>query len=252
MRHADPGRGRGDGRRRRGRASGRSRKQGTTGVIRPGAAAADAPRWLAKGVEGHAGGGSPVRPASSGGSGRHRGHRPAGVGTSGSGSTRPAGNGRRRARARARARGGVADWRPATDVVPARRLRQVPCRDGSGHARPGRRGPLPPVRSLDGSSLPAAEAALLLPVLDAFLRRHPEEDTSLIVRAGRDRRRWPTQGQLRRSGEPYITHPWPWPPSWPTWASTPDGGRRPAARRRGGHRRHPRDRRPGLRRPRWP
>src|SRR5271165_5937874 len=60
--------------------------------------------------------------------------------------------------------------------------------------------------SLDGSSLPAAEAALILPVLDAFLRRHPEEDTSIIVRAA-ETATVAHEGQLRRSGEPYITHP---------------------------------------------
>ncbi len=60
--------------------------------------------------------------------------------------------------------------------------------------------------SLNGSSLPAAEAALLLPVLDAFLRRHPAEDTSIIVRAA-ETATVAHEGQLRRSGEPYITHP---------------------------------------------
>jgi GTP pyrophosphokinase len=60
--------------------------------------------------------------------------------------------------------------------------------------------------SLNGSSLPAAEAALVLPVLDAFLRRHPGEDTSIIVRAA-ETATVAHEGQLRRSGEPYITHP---------------------------------------------
>jgi GTP diphosphokinase / guanosine-3',5'-bis(diphosphate) 3'-diphosphatase len=60
--------------------------------------------------------------------------------------------------------------------------------------------------SLDGSSLPAAEAALVLPVIDAFLRRHPGEDTSIIVRAA-ETATVAHEGQLRRSGEPYITHP---------------------------------------------
>ncbi len=60
--------------------------------------------------------------------------------------------------------------------------------------------------SLNGSSLPAAEAALLLPVLDAFLRRHPGEDTSIIVHAA-ETATVAHEGQLRRSGEPYITHP---------------------------------------------
>ena len=57
-----------------------------------------------------------------------------------------------------------------------------------------------------GSSLPADEAALLAPVVEAFLRRHPGDDTSLIVRAA-ETATLAHAGQLRRSGEPYITHP---------------------------------------------
>ncbi len=57
-----------------------------------------------------------------------------------------------------------------------------------------------------GSSLPPAEAALLAPVLQSFLRRHPGDDTSLMVRAAETATVAHT-GQLRRSGEPYITHP---------------------------------------------
>ena len=57
-----------------------------------------------------------------------------------------------------------------------------------------------------GSSLPAAEAALLVPVLQSFLRRHPGDDTSLMVRAA-ETATVAHSGQLRRSGEPYITHP---------------------------------------------
>src|ERR1700728_613569 len=57
-----------------------------------------------------------------------------------------------------------------------------------------------------GSSLPEAEAALLIPVLHAFLRRHPGDDTSLMVRAA-ETATVAHAGQLRRSGEPYITHP---------------------------------------------
>jgi GTP diphosphokinase / guanosine-3',5'-bis(diphosphate) 3'-diphosphatase len=57
-----------------------------------------------------------------------------------------------------------------------------------------------------GSSLPQAEAALLVPVLQSFLRRHPGDDTSLIVRAA-ETATVAHAGQLRRSGEPYITHP---------------------------------------------
>jgi GTP diphosphokinase / guanosine-3',5'-bis(diphosphate) 3'-diphosphatase len=57
-----------------------------------------------------------------------------------------------------------------------------------------------------GSSLPTAEAALLVPVIQAFLRRHPGDDTSLIVRAA-ETATVAHAGQLRRSGEPYVTHP---------------------------------------------
>ena len=57
-----------------------------------------------------------------------------------------------------------------------------------------------------GSSLPAAEAALLAPVIQSFLRRHPGDDTSLMVRAA-ETATVAHAGQLRRSGEPYITHP---------------------------------------------
>jgi GTP diphosphokinase / guanosine-3',5'-bis(diphosphate) 3'-diphosphatase len=60
--------------------------------------------------------------------------------------------------------------------------------------------------SLAGSTLPADEAALLAPVIQAFLRRHPGDDTSLIVRAA-ETATVAHAGQLRRSGEPYVTHP---------------------------------------------
>ncbi|HEY5108470.1 MAG TPA: bifunctional (p)ppGpp synthetase/guanosine-3',5'-bis(diphosphate) 3'-pyrophosphohydrolase [Acidimicrobiales bacterium] len=60
--------------------------------------------------------------------------------------------------------------------------------------------------SLADSSLPAAEAELLGPVLAAFLRRHPGDDTSMIVRAA-ETATLAHAGQTRRSGEPYITHP---------------------------------------------
>ena len=56
------------------------------------------------------------------------------------------------------------------------------------------------------SSLPPAEAALLVPVVEAFLRRHPGDDTLIIVRAAETATR-AHAGQLRKSGEPYITHP---------------------------------------------
>ena len=55
-------------------------------------------------------------------------------------------------------------------------------------------------------ALPANEAALLAPVLQAFLRRHPGDDTALIVHAA-ETATMAHAGQLRRSGEPYITHP---------------------------------------------
>ena len=60
--------------------------------------------------------------------------------------------------------------------------------------------------SLVGSSLPMEESALLEPVIRSFLRRHPGDDTSLIVRAA-ETATVAHAGQLRRSGEPYITHP---------------------------------------------
>jgi len=56
------------------------------------------------------------------------------------------------------------------------------------------------------STLPADPAALLVPVIEAFLRRHPGDDTSLITRAA-ETATVAHAGQLRRSGEPYITHP---------------------------------------------
>jgi GTP pyrophosphokinase len=59
---------------------------------------------------------------------------------------------------------------------------------------------------LADSTLPADESALLVPVIQSFLRRHPGDDTSLIVRAA-ETATVAHAGQLRRSGEPYITHP---------------------------------------------
>ncbi len=67
----------------------------------------------------------------------------------------------------------------------------------------------PPIEGeeqLAGTSLPADQAALLVPVVEAFLRRHPGDDTSLILRAA-ETATVAHAGQLRRSGEPYITHP---------------------------------------------
>src|ERR1017187_3855925 len=59
---------------------------------------------------------------------------------------------------------------------------------------------------LAGSTLPQAEAILMVPVIEAFLRRHPGADTSMIVRAT-ETATTAHAGQLRQSGEPYITHP---------------------------------------------
>jgi len=46
----------------------------------------------------------------------------------------------------------------------------------------------------------------MVPVVAAYLRRHPGDDTSLIVRAA-EMATVAHAGQSRRSGEPYITHP---------------------------------------------
>ncbi|HXB38525.1 MAG TPA: bifunctional (p)ppGpp synthetase/guanosine-3',5'-bis(diphosphate) 3'-pyrophosphohydrolase [Acidimicrobiales bacterium] len=51
-----------------------------------------------------------------------------------------------------------------------------------------------------------ALADLLAPLLAEFVAHRPEDDTSTIVEAGRTARR-AHEGQFRRSGEPYITHP---------------------------------------------
>jgi GTP pyrophosphokinase len=59
---------------------------------------------------------------------------------------------------------------------------------------------------LASSSLPDDLARSLVPVIDAFQRRHPGDDTSLIVRAA-ETATAAHAGQLRRSGEPYIIHP---------------------------------------------
>ena len=47
---------------------------------------------------------------------------------------------------------------------------------------------------------------LLAPLLAEFARHRPEDDTSMIVAAGRTAAA-AHEGQFRRSGEPYITHP---------------------------------------------
>ncbi|MHB1711424.1 MAG: HD domain-containing protein, partial [Acidimicrobiales bacterium] len=59
---------------------------------------------------------------------------------------------------------------------------------------------------LVGTTLAEAEAVLLVPVVDSFLRRHPDSDTSMIVRAC-EVAAAAHAGQSRRSGEAYITHP---------------------------------------------
>jgi GTP pyrophosphokinase len=51
-----------------------------------------------------------------------------------------------------------------------------------------------------------ALADLLAPLLAEFAAHRPEDDTSAIVEAGRTALR-AHEGQFRRSGEPYITHP---------------------------------------------
>jgi len=65
---------------------------------------------------------------------------------------------------------------------------------------------IPGIELLEGSSLPPAERELMAPVLQAFLRRHPGADVSLIVRAA-ETATVAHAGQFRRSGEPYVTHP---------------------------------------------
>src|SRR5208337_1953986 len=47
---------------------------------------------------------------------------------------------------------------------------------------------------------------LLAPLLAEFARHRPEDDSSMIVAAGRTAA-GAHEGQFRRSGEPYITHP---------------------------------------------
>ena len=58
-------------------------------------------------------------------------------------------------------------------------------------------------------SRPSADPALdelLGPILDAFAARRPGEDDALIVEAARAAE-LAHRGQLRRSGEDYVTHP---------------------------------------------
>ena len=51
-----------------------------------------------------------------------------------------------------------------------------------------------------------ALADLLAPLLAEFAAHRPDDDSSTIVEAGRTALR-AHEGQFRRSGEPYITHP---------------------------------------------
>jgi guanosine-3',5'-bis(diphosphate) 3'-pyrophosphohydrolase len=57
-----------------------------------------------------------------------------------------------------------------------------------------------------GSALAETEMDLLAKVIEAFLRRHPGEDTGMIEGAA-ETAAVAHAGQTRRSGEPYITHP---------------------------------------------
>jgi len=57
-----------------------------------------------------------------------------------------------------------------------------------------------------GRALSEEESVLLAPVLESFLRRHPGDDTRLIVQAA-ELATAAHDGQRRRSGEPYVTHP---------------------------------------------
>ncbi|HEX4244942.1 MAG TPA: bifunctional (p)ppGpp synthetase/guanosine-3',5'-bis(diphosphate) 3'-pyrophosphohydrolase, partial [Acidimicrobiales bacterium] len=56
------------------------------------------------------------------------------------------------------------------------------------------------------SALDEAETVLLAKVIEAFVRRHPGEDTAMIEGAA-ETAAVAHAGQVRRSGEPYITHP---------------------------------------------
>ena len=90
----------------------------------------------------------------------------------------------------------------------------------------------------------AERSDLLAPLLGRVRRHRPEDDTSAIVEAGRVAA-GAHEGQFRRSGEPYITHPMAVATIVAELgldSQTVAG--RPAPRRRGGHgsdaRRHPR------------
>jgi GTP pyrophosphokinase len=57
-----------------------------------------------------------------------------------------------------------------------------------------------------GDATSDAVDELLIPVIDAYLATHSGDEVDLIVRAARHAAT-AHEGQLRRSGEPYITHP---------------------------------------------
>lgn len=59
---------------------------------------------------------------------------------------------------------------------------------------------------VDVPPLPDAEKALLDPVLASYLKRHPGVDVAMIIKAA-ELATAAHDGQMRRSGEPYITHP---------------------------------------------
>ena len=51
-----------------------------------------------------------------------------------------------------------------------------------------------------------ARSGLLAPILEALARERPDEDVSLVLEAGRTAA-LAHADQVRRSGEPYVTHP---------------------------------------------
>ena len=73
-----------------------------------------------------------------------------------------------------------------------------------------------------------ALGGLLEPVLARFTARRPGEDTALIVRAGRAAAA-AHDGEVRRTGEPYVTHPIAVAGIVADLGWTSHGGRRPAA-----------------------
>ena len=93
----------------------------------------------------------------------------------------------------------------------------------------------------DPTHPPTIESAaneLLAPLLAEFARRRPDEDdTATIVEAGRTALR-PTRASSGARASPTSPTRWPWPTIVAELGlDDADRGRRPAARRRGGHRR---------------